>query len=385
VQIPMSELVKRNPKLERNFLTKEVLPYGPQGTGWSDVLIQSAGVRKAMAALDVNDPGRQNLTVLIAAEENAKYDAGIRDTKPTASEINNKVVKVLLLDAASRLTLPFATNTRSPYQLFIDEFHRLREQNPLTAAEEFYKLYGDDYYIFTTSLSKNNTGVAATIEADERATQFKDLIAKNPEFGWFVVGDANAGEFSPAVYKKQRELSVAPGSTTKFRESQDAYDAIKDTNVEKGWIIYNKGMDKIEAARIARGLKSLESKGAEDLKAAKANFVARLEAENRDWADARGKIDINKVQTFLRYANETIKDPRLANRPDMKTMAEYLAGRERVRAALATRKSQSLDNESNADIKAAWDNFTGQLIDQDVTFNRIYTRYLEKDDLRKGL
>jgi hypothetical protein len=323
--------------------------------------------------------------VLIAAEENAKFDAGLRDTKPTASEINKRVVRTLLLDAASRLTLPFATNTRSPYQLFIDEFHRLREKNPITAAEEFYKLYGDDYYIFTTSLSKNNTGVAATIEADERASQLSDLISKNPEFGWFVVGDANAGEFSPAVYKKQRELAVAPGSTTKFRESQDAYEAIKDTNVEKGWIVYNKGMDKIEAARIARGLKSLESKGAEDLKIAKAQFVAGLEAENRDWADARGKIDINKVNTFLRYANETIKDPRLANRPDMKTMAQYLAGRERVRAALATRQSQSLDNPENADIKAAWDEFTGQLIDEDVTFNRIYTRYLEKDDLRKGL
>jgi hypothetical protein len=385
VQIPMSELVKRNPKLERNFLTKEILPYGPQGTGWSDVLIQSAGVRKALAALDVNDPGRQNLTVLIAAEENAKYDAGLRDSKPTTAEINKRVVRTLLLDAASRLTLPFATNTRSPYQLFIDEFHRLREQDPATAAEQFYKLYGDDYFIFTTSLSKNNTGVAATIEADERATQFKDLIAENPEFGWFVVGDANAGEFSPAVYKRQRELSVAPGSTTKFRESQDAYEAIRDTNVEKGWILYNKGMDKIEAARIARGLKSLESRGAEDLKAAKAQFVAELEAENRDWADARGKIDINKVQTFLRYANDVIKDPRLANRPDMKTMAEYLAGRERVRAALATRDSQSLDNEDNADIKAAWDEFVGDLIDQDVTFNRIYTRYLERDDLRKGL
>ena len=258
VQIPMSEIVKRNPKLEKNFLTKEILPYGPQGTGWKDALIQSAGVRKALAALDVNDPGRQNLTVLIAAEENAKYDAGLRDDKPTAKEINNKVVKILLLDAASRLTLPFATNTRSPYQLFIDEFHRLREENPITAAEKFYELYGDDYYIFTTSLSKNNTGIAATIEADERAKQCSDLIAKNPEFGWFVVGDANAGEFSPAVYKKQRELAVAPGSTTKFRESQDAYEAIKDTNVEKGWILYNKGMDKIEAARIARGLKHLQ-------------------------------------------------------------------------------------------------------------------------------
>ena len=385
VQIPMSELVKRNPKLEKNFLTKEILPYGPQGTGWKDALIQSAGVRKALAALDVNDPGRQNLTVLIAAEENAKYDAGLREDKPTAKEINNKVVKILLLDAASRLTLPFATNTRSPYQLFIDEFHRLREEDPQTAAEKFYELYGDDYYIFTTSLSKNNTGIAATIEADERAKQFSDLIAKNPEFGWFVVGDANAGEFSPAVYKKQRELAVAPGSTTKFRESQDAYQAIKETNVEKGWILYNKGMDKIEAARIARGLKSLESRGAEDLKAAKAQFISELEAENRDWADARGKIDINKVQTFLRYANDVIKDPRMSNRPDMKTMAEYLAGREKVRQVLAQRPSQSLDNEDNADIKAAWAQFIGDLIDQDVTFNRIYTRYLERDDLRRGL
>jgi hypothetical protein len=144
-------------------------------------------------------------------------------------------------------------------------------------------------------------------------------------------------------------------------------------------------MDKIEAARIARGLKSLESRGAEDLKEAKRQFVAELEAENRDWADARGKIDINKVQTFLRYANDVIKDPRMASRPDMKTMAEYLAGREKVRSILATRPSQSLDNEANADLKAAWDEFTGELIDQDVTFNRIYTRYLEKDDLRRGL
>jgi hypothetical protein len=381
----MSALVKRNPKLEKNLLTKEILPYGPQGTGWKDIVIQSAGIRKALAALEVENPQRQNLTVLIAAEENAKYDAGLRDTKPSASEINKKVVRILLLDAASRLTLPFATNTRSPYQLFIDEFHRLREQDPLTASEKFYELYGDDYYIFTTSLSKNNTGIAATIQADERTKQLSDLIAKQPEFGWFLIGDANAGEFSPSVYKRQRELSVAPGSTTKFRESQDAYEAIKDTNVEKGWILYNKGMDKIEATRISRGLKSLESRGAEDLKAAKAEFIAGLEAENRDWANARGKIDINKIQTFLRYANDVIKDPRLTNRPDMKTMAEYLAGRDKVRAVLATRESQSLDNEDNADLKAAWNEFVGDLIDKDITFNRIYTRYLEKDDLRKGL
>jgi hypothetical protein len=387
VQIPMSALVKANPKLERNILTKEILPYGPQGTGWSDILVQSAAARKALQILDPEDPQRQNLTVLIAAEENAKYDAGLRDTKPTAQEINSKVRWTLLTDVASRLTLPFATNTRSPYQLFIDEFHRLREEDPLTAGERFYQMYGDDFYLFTTTLSKNNTGIAATVEADKRARQLKDLIAKNPEFGWFLVGEANAGEFSPAAYKRQRELAVAPGSITKFRESQDAYEAIKETNVEKGWLIYNKGIEKIEAARIARGLKSLESRGAEDLKAAKQQFVAELEAENRDWADARGKIDINKIVTFLRFAKDTVDDPRVKNRPDMQAMATYLAGRERIMSALASRPSQSLDNEGNADLKAAWDEFVGQLIDEDGTgtFTRIYTRYLERDDLRKGL
>ena len=53
--------------------------------------------------------------------------------------------------------------------------------------------------------------------------------------------------------------------------------------------------------------------------------------------------------------------------------------------ALAARPSQSIDNPANQDIKVAWDEFIGQLIDRDVTFNRIYTRILEKDDLRKGL
>ena len=385
VQIPMSAAVKANPQLERSFLTKEILPYGPQGTGWKDVLVQSPAARKAMSLFNADDPQRQNLTVLIAAEENAKFDQGLRDNAPTAKEINDKVRKIIALDVASRLTLPFATSTRSPYQLFIDEFHRLREQNPITAAEQFYNLYGEDFYAFTTSLSKNNTGIAATIEADKRSTQLSDLIAKNPDFGWFVVGDANAGEFSPSVYAKQREMAVAPGSTTKFRESQDPYEALKATNVEKGWITYNKGMDLIEAQRISRGLKSLNSRGAEDLKAAKDQFVAQLEIENRDWADNRGKIDLNKVATFLRYAQDVVNDPRVKNRPDMKSMADYLAGREEIRKILETRPSKSLDNPNNADLRDAWDQFIGDLIDQDVTFNRIYTRYLEKDDLRKGL
>jgi hypothetical protein len=385
VQYPMSALIKRVPTLEKNSVVKQVLPYGADGTGWQDFIIQSAAGRRAMALFDENNPIRKSATVLIAMEENHKYDMGERSTPPTAKEINDKVKKILALEVATRLTLPFATNTRSPYQFYIDEYHRMRQEDPQNATQNFYDKWGNDYFIFTTNLSKNNTGIAATVEANKRTNQFSDLIAKNPEYGWFVVGDANAGEFSPTIYQIQRETSVAPGSSTKMRESQDPLTAIKETNANKGWILYNKGMDLIEAVRIKRGLKSLQSKGAEDLKAAKDAFVTGLEDSNPDWAEIRGKIDTKKVENFLKFAQDATKDTRLADRPDIKSMSDYLKGRQLIIDVLAKRKSQSLDNATNTDLKEIWDTFTGLLIDKDVTFNRIYTRILEKDDLRKGL
>ena len=144
-------------------------------------------------------------------------------------------------------------------------------------------------------------------------------------------------------------------------------------------------MDIIEAERIRRGLKSLQSKDAADLKAAKDKFVADLEAENPDWAEVRGKIDTNKVNNFLKFAAKMVVDPRLEGRPDVQVMRDYLEGREYIRQALAGRESKSLDNANNADIKEMWDTFIGQLIDEKTAFNRVYTRMLEKDDLRKGL
>jgi hypothetical protein len=385
VQYPMSKLLKRVPDLERNRLVKEVLPYGADGTGWQDLIIQSAAARRAMALFDENNPIRKSATVLIAMEENHKYDMGERDTAPTAKEIDNKVKKILSLEVATRLTLPFATNTRSPYQFYIDEYHRMRQEDPENATQNFYDKWGDKYFIFTTNLSKNNTGIAATVEASKRTKQYADLIASNPEYGWFVVGDANAGEFSPTVYQAQRETPVAPGSSIKMRESQDPLAAIKETNANKGWTLYNKGMDLIEAVRIKRGLTSLQAKGAEDLKAAKDAFVASLEQTNPDWAEVRGKMDTGKIMNFLKFAQKATEDPRLATRADVQTMSEYLKGRQMLVDVLAKRKSHSLDNKDNADLKAVWDTFTGLLIDKDVTFNRVYTRILEKDDLRKGL
>jgi hypothetical protein len=385
VQYPLSAFIKKFPEKETNRIVKEILPYGPQDTSVRNFLIQNAAARRLFDGFDPESPLRSNLTVLVMAEESHKFATGERDKAPTPDEINNKVKWIIALDVVSRISLPFATQTRSPYQFWIDEYQRMREEDPINASENFYNKYGDEYYYFTTSLSKNYTGVAATVEADKRAKQLSDLIATNPEYGWFLVGDANAGEFSPTVYRNQRTQAVAPGSTTTFRGAQDPYEAIAETNAERGWILYNKAMDRIEAERINRGLKSLESRGAEDLKQMKKDFVAYLSEKNPDWASVRGKIDTRKVMNFLTFAEKATKDPRLSARSDIKTMGDYLKGRKYIIDLLADRKSKNIDNEENADLKELWTAFTGYLIDKDVTFNRVFTRILENDTLLEGL
>ena len=384
VQAAASQFISKYPALEKTKFVEEILPYGAQDKSIKDLLVQSAAARKTLAALDESDPMRVRMTALIMAEENAKYDQGLRGTMPTKAEINDRVMKTLGMEIAARLTLPFATNTRSPYQFYIDEFHRLREENANTASEKFYDIYGDDYYNFTLSLSKNNTGIASTISADKRSKELADLIAQDPEYGWFLVGDANSGEFSPTVYGNQFQQSVAPGSTTKFRETADPYQAYDQLQVDKGWKQYRQGMAIIEARRIAGGFKSLNSKGAEELKAQKATFQEALAQEIPAWGQEFGKIDTQRVNNFLRYATNVITDKRLSGRQDIKTLKDYLEGREFVRQLLASRPSKSLDNEGNLDIRERWDEFIGALLDEDVTFERVYTRILEKDDLQKG-
>jgi hypothetical protein len=389
VQIGTSFFIKAVPDAERLALVKEILPYGPTGTTpgefTKDLLVQNSGAKRIWSLFDNNDATRRNLTVLIAMEENHRYDNGLRETTPTAKEIDTKVKQILALEAAAKLTLPFATNTRSPYQFYIDEWHRLREEDPENASQKFYDTYGEEYFIFSTSLSKNNTGIAATIEAEKRSRELSDLIAKNPEYGWFIVGDANAGEFSPSVYQSQRGTPVAPGSTKKFRESQDPYDAIASTQAEKGWITYNKGMDILEAERIGRGLPSLNVKAAEDLADRKRQFIDELSQENPEWAEIRGKIDTQKVYNFLKFAKEIISDPRVSGRADLQGMSDYLEGRDYVRSILATRGSKSINAVENQDIKEMWDTFTGGLLDEYISFSRVYNRILENDDLTKGL
>lgn len=393
VQILASDLVKKYTNLEKNAFIKEIIPYGPkkdstlpQPFGFlEELFIQNPALRKSIDALNEESPGRQRLTAIIFAEEWVNFNRGLRDNQPTKDEINSKVMKVMSLEIGSRAILPFATNYKSPYQFYIDEYQKLRQADPLTAGEKFYDKFGPDYFEMTTSISQNNTGVASTQSAYKRSKELKDLIALQPEYGWFLVGDTNSGEFSPTVYGNQFQQKVGAGSTQAFRERQDPYEAVAEAQAEKGWLTYRKFMSSLEASRIKAGLPSLNVKSAGFLADRKRNFINELSDINPAWADAYNTIDSGKIDKFLKFATNVIDDPRLSERRDMKTLKLYLDGRKWLTEQLKFRPSKSLENDANGDLKYNWDKFVGQLIERDITFERIYTRMLEKDIPSGGL
>ena len=384
VQAAASKIVMHYPKLEDNIIIQEILPYGAQDKSVKDLLIQSSAARKAMSIFDAEDPARVALTARITAEENTKYDLGLRDDRPTRKEINQRARMTLGLNVVTRLVLPFATNVQSPYQFYIDEFHRFQAEDPMTANEKFYDAYGDAYFNMTVSTSKNNTGINATQSADAASKKYADLISENPEYGWLIVGADNAGAFSPTVFAGQKSRAVSPGSTNKFRDQRDPFDAFNQTLINKGWIQYRKGSALIDAMRISSGLTSLNSPGAEYLQQQKQALTEAIAGDNPVWFKSKSTINTAKVNRFLDYASKIVEDPRLANRPDMQSLKKYMQGREMIKNILQTRSSQSLNDRENFDIKQQWYNFVGLLINNDVTFGDVHSRILENDDLSRG-
>ena len=384
VQAAASKIVLNYPRLEDTKLVQEILPFGAQDKSVRDLLVQSSAARKAIAIFDATDPARVSLTARIMAEEMTKWETGVRETKPTRKEINDRTRRTLAVNVASRLTLPFATNVQSPYQFYIDEFHRFQEEDPSTANEKFYDAYGDAYFNMTVSVSKNNTGINATLSADAAMKKYADIISENPEYGWLIVGGDNAGEFSPTVFAAQKSKSVSPGSDIKFRQQRDPFDAFNQTLINKGWIQYRKGSALIDSMRISMGLTSLNSVGAEFLQQQKQALTDAIAQDNPAWFKSKSTINTAKVTRFLDYAGTIVNDPRLANRPDIQSLKKYIQGREMIKNILQTRPSSSLNNSENFDIKQQWFDFVGLLISNDVTFGDIHSRILENDDLSRG-
>lgn len=376
VQIPINAIVKDRPDLEKSM--EFVLPYGTT-PDWKQLVMPTWLKRQSALAKGEEDRAYRNTLLRIYWDKVTDYNLGKRDDKPTWEEARDETSKFFRLRTVASVVLPAAISFNSPYQLYIDAYRALREQDTQTADERFLEQYGEEYFALTQSLSRSMDGVPPTLEGAAARKKYQNLIEKHPELGSLIVGAEGAGEFARAVYDAQLTKPLKPGSDKKQRDAFSFEEATRAPEVRLGWIEYRKAMDLIEAERIQRGLPNLQVKQAKDLAQMKRGFIEKLSEKYPEWYSEFSITDRNKNARRLDAMREIVQDKRLSGRDDIQGLAEYLRARDVLAAALGQRKAKTLTAASNQDLARTWENIKGALIEKNLAFSALYYRWLESD------
>lgn len=387
VALPISAIVKQKPELEDSL--KWAIPYGPERNAIRAFV--PAWAKRQLTRMDGQDNQQYANTYALIwmTEQHKRRDNG---QKPiSAQEVKDKVDAYYNMRTIANLVLPFAPNFQSPYKFYIDQWRVYQEKYGRTASEQYWKDFGDDFFEFSQSLSKNTSGSYASTGAVTAAKQHADLISNLSLVDPSLVGlVTNAGlkyEFSQAAYLWQQTNTISPSGSETFRTRKDPAQATLDNQKDLGWIKYRTVMSQIDAEMQRRGLKSLQVKAASDLAEMKKQLVAQLGSQNSAWYDDYLDTDGSKSNRMIRGLTQIIENDKFmkqhGNDPTFKSLAIYLKIRAEAEAEIAKRikagGSAGIDAKSNADIRIMLDQVSTALKIDDIGFGDIYDRWLSYD------
>jgi hypothetical protein len=400
VAVPISERVKRQPQLEEAF--KWALPFGPTKNAVSGFLptwMQKAQVLQA----NQNDPQfARSYQLIFETEQQKAKEAGLGPVSP------NKIMKMTQdywkMRLTANLIMPFAPQFNSPYKFYLDKAREYRRVYGINADAKFLQDF-PDFFDFTTTLSKNPTGVQSSVQAIENIKKYDGLVAKltkiEPKLVGLVVNDPSGYEFSQASYNYLYGKKVSPDSPEKFLSAQSPAEAQAKTDAEKGWIKYNQLMDVIDTELKNRGLTSTQQKGAEDLADIKSLVIGKLAVKT----DATGKPVLNQTTGQLEQSawwndyldqdgsktnrvilglGRILEDKKFitanADNPTWKSVKAYIEMRKVIAGELMLRPAKSIIAKNNSDLKGIYDAIVKKLKDDDkMGFAYVYDRFLSQD------
>jgi len=385
VAIPISEIVKTQPRFEDSL--KWAIPFGPARSAVEALL--PAWVRRQMTkAGGVEDPQYANTYALIWQTEQFK-----RRQKGIKTPVSDKEVKAMTdafynMRTVANLILPYAPTFASPYKYYIDQYRQFQEKYKQEAPTKFWETYGDDFFIFTMSLSKNNTGIGSSVTDVGNAKKYKDLVAEvshlDPKLiGLITSSGQGAYKFSQSAYAWEQQNTVSPGSDLPFRGRQSPQESAKDNGIKLGWIKYRSVVSTLDEILKARGLTSYQQKGANDLQEIKNQVVTQLGKQNNDWYDDYNSNAKNGYQNVIKTFNLALNNKKFmadhGDDPTWKSIKVFLDFRSQVAQALATRQTKSIDSKSNTDLAAIYGGVVMKLKTDDIGFSDIYDRYFSND------
>lgn len=406
--IPFTDLdANGDPKLADIYQKLGVLSMGPQQSNWSMLIPNTA--KRAEASAEMSDTYQKSLFYIMQAET-FKYDQHMRSTPPTWKEISDRASRWATMRTFFAFTLPFSLNGQDPYQFFRDQYRQMQNIDPANADTQFYDKYGDSSYIFSQSLSKNNTGLKPTVESVRASKYYQDLISKvGPEWAGMVVGAEGEGTYSNGAYYYEKTHAADAASGVAMRTTMSAREALDESQRSLGWRQYKSYMNGLYAQLFQRGLQSFEDEGAEDLKSERASLVSTLSEErvldqngnmadnpyyNKAWSKDFNLFDPKYYDRAAQSMRAIVDDPELWSkavspdgdvgiRSDIYRLKTYLTYRDDVKRALILRNSadgsDDINAESNADIKQQWNALVIKLIEQDTKFGDLHSRYLSRD------
>ena len=331
----------------------------------------------------------------IYQSEYLKWTQGYRDEPPTPAEISDSTRNFYFLRMAMNLvafTPPGFTSEITPV---VDAARRIYEEEPNAqiAGMKIQEKFGSTIQqLLRVRSTESVAGLDATADSVRLANNHSDLIGTvapilegNDTLSVIgLLSGTSRGEYDPS-FSAEQQLSKIPNTDRYFREVKNPARAMVDAKISAGWSQYIRNMDMINAKLAERGLKSLQSNGAEDLMELKKAMVDRLRTDPRydAWYGAymggvstRTLDSVMTIQTALsdqrwRDANKDNPVWGLNGAAD-----QYMYARSQTREALAS----TSDSAVRKNIKEQWQAFRFDLAMRYPDWAAKQERYLSGDE-----
>lgn len=402
IQVGGNVLAKQVPAAGEFLQWAKVLPFGPTDTATA---ITPKWMREAYTAYTAGDAGNEKYqTALLAVYNKQVADwkkGGSEGVKPSFRQAEKEAKSFMFLEALTAFATPAQTMqtplTGTPYQFYIDQFKQLQDVDPENARDVFWSRYGEDYYHFTTSMTKS-MGIAPTIEAVYTSEEYKDMIEMDPDLAGFIMSGRDKGEFSSTAFAVQMDQLIGG---ERVRSKLTAEQAAKLNEAQAGWREYSSMMNLLDSMLLKVGFKSYQQKGAEKFALLKTVVAGQLAEEYPAWDEDFNQVDMNKVPKRIESLSRLVMDPRLADDPlrtDVKVMREYLMMRAAFKQKLTDMGLQKLSYTPGAGptqegapaeptgeakaLGAQWRMVQMAFVNQDTQFGDMFHRYLSNDNLQ---
>lgn len=404
VQVGGNIVARQVPAAGEFLQWAKVLPFGPTDTMTA---ITPKWMRESYEAYTAGDAGGEKYQAAFLSVYNkqmADWKRGGREgAKPSWKQAEREAKSFMFLEALTAFATPAQTMetplTGTPYQFYIDQFKQLQEADPENARDIFWSRYGEDYYHFTTSMSKS-MGIAPTIEAVYTSEEYKDMLELDPDLAGFIMSQRDRGEFSATAYKVQMDQLIGG---ERVREKLTAEQAAKLNEAQEGWRKYSSMMNALDSMLLKVGFKSYQQKGAEQFALLKKVVQQKVAEENPAWDEDFNQVDMGKVPKRIESLSRLVVDPRLANDPlrtDVKVMRQYLMVRAIFKGKLTDMglqqltygagsgltqegpEAQPLGSPQAQALGAQWRQAQMAFVHQDTQFADMFHRYLSNDNLQ---